>query len=393
MNILIITQYFYPEEFKINEIAVELVNRGHLVEVITGLPNYPSGTVFSGYEKKFEEPYKGVQIHRTATRPRHTGAVNLFWNYISFMVRARKRIYQQEGCFDIIFCYMPSPVFQLSPAIYAKKKFSCPLVCMCCDQWPESLKAGGICGGPIYKIIARYCRKVFNQCDYILNVAPSFIDYNHEVNGVPKENMGWCIQHAKDNFAGVDTRKTESMKTVDLMFAGNIGKVQNVDDIVNAYDLLRYKDMKIHIFGDGSSFSDVKKLIDEKDLNKNVILYGRISNEELVGYYKKMDACLLTLSGKTAIGNTIPAKLAGYLSAGKTILAAVNGDTRKIIEEAQCGLCTEADDNKRLAELLKEFYSHKEKYVECGANGRKYYELHCTLEHFVSRLEQIFLKL
>lgn len=390
MKILIVTQYFFPEDFRINGIAEELVQRGHYVEVVTAMPNYPTGTIFTGYEKKIEEDYKNIRIHRTNTRPRYTGSINLFRNYLSFVIQARKRIKKLSGSFDVVFCYMPSPVFQLSPSIYAKEKFGCPLICMCCDQWPESLKARGLEKGPIYQMIARYCRKVFNKCDYILNVAPSFIEYNNSINGVPKNKMDWCVQHCEDSFQGLDMTKTENLETIDLMFAGNIGYVQNVEDIVKAYEVLGYENLKIHIFGDGSLFDNVKAYVSRKGLEKNILLYGRVSNKELSEYYKKMDACLLTLSGKSAIGNTIPSKLTGYLSAGKTVIAAIGGDSRQLISEADCGLCTEPDDYMKLAEIIREYYMHREKYSTCGANGRQYYEKYCTLDYFVSKLETIF---
>ena len=387
---MIISQYFYPEQFRINEIATELVASGHKVEVVTGMPNYPLGEVFDGYDEKLDELYNGMEIHRTKTRPRHKGTVNLFLNYVSFVFKAKHRIKRINGNFDVVFCFMPSPVFQLSPAIYAKNKFKCPLVCMCCDQWPESLKARGMKKGFAFWLISKYCRKVFNKCDHILNVAPSFVEYNHVINLVPKERMSWCIQHSEDFFAGCDTKKDETIKTVDLMFAGNIGKVQNVEDIIMAYSLLRYQDLVIHIFGDGSSFATCKDLVENLGVSNNVILHGRISRDELSKWYKKMDACLLTLSGKTQIGNTIPSKVSEYMSSGKTIIAAINGDTRELIKESKCGLCTEADDYKKLADLIDEYYKNKSKYDSCGSNGRVYYEKFCTLDYFMSRIVNIF---
>lgn len=393
MNVLIVTQYFYPEPFRIGEVAVEFVRRDHHVEVVTALPNYPKGEVYEGYESKYEEDYFGVKIHRTNTRPRYSGSVNLFRNYLSFMIQASRRIRQLDGQFDVVFCYMPSPVFQLSPSIFAKKKYGAKLVCMCCDQWPESLKARNLNGGIAFDLIGKYCSKVFNACDHIVNVAPSFIDYNHRVNCVPKEKMSWCVQHSEDNFPDGAAVKTENLDTVDLMFAGNIGKVQNVEDIILAYDKLRYPDLRIHIFGDGSSFESCRKIVEERNLSDNVILYGRISAEELAGYYKKMDACLLTLSGKTAIGNTIPAKLPGYLSAGKMVIAAIGGDSRIIIDEAGCGIYTDPDDHEKLALLMDEFYRNKDKYAACGENGRVYFEKYCTLHFFTSEMEKIFTRL
>lgn len=390
MNILIVSQHFHPEVFRINEIARELSAQGNHVEVVTGMPNYPKGEIFEGYEDKYEECYFGVKIHRTKIRPRHQGRLNLFRNYMSFMQRAKKTVKALDGSFDIVFCYMSSPIFQLAPAIYAKKRFKCPLVLMCCDQWPESLKAGGLNGGIVFDLIGLYCKRALNQCDHIINVAPSFIQYNHTKNGVPLEKMSWCIQHSEDNFKDVDTEKKDGFETVDMMFAGNIGKVQNAEDIIRAYNELKYDDLRIHIFGDGSSYEECRKLVQQYGLSRNVLLYGRVTPEELASYYSKMDACLLTLSGKSAIGNTIPAKLPGYLSAGKTVLAAIKGDVRDVIDEAQCGIYTDPDDYHKLAKLIDEFYRNKSRYSTAGKNGRLYYEKNCTLEVFISKLLKTF---
>ena len=140
-------------------------------------------------------------------------------------------------------------------------------------------------------------------------------------------------------------------------------------------------------------FSELEEYVRNQGLEKNILLYGRVSSSELVDYYKKMDACLLTLSGKSAIGNTIPSKLTGYLSAGKTIIAAISGDSKQLINEAKCGLCTDPDDYMKLAEIIGEYYTNQKKYVNCGINGRKYYEKYCTLDYFISKLEGIFLNL
>ena len=205
--------------------------------------------------------------------------------------------------------------------------------------------------------------------------------------------MSWCIQHSEDSFLEVDTKKTEEIDKLDLMFAGNIGKVQNVEDIILAYNELRYPDLRIHIFGDGSSYEDCRRLVEEKGILENVIFYGRVSRDELAGYYKKMDACLLTLSGRTAIGNTIPSKLSGYLSARKTIVAAIAGDSRYVIDAARCGLYTDPDDYKKLAETISELYHNRERYSECGIRGREYFEKYCTLDRFMEHVDGVFSKL
>ena len=387
MNILIVSQYFYPEVFKINDIAVELVNRGNSVSVVTGLPNYPEGEIFDGYKNKLFDDYYGVKIYRTKIRPRHKGTINLFLNYMSFMRKAKKTVKKIGKKFDIIFCFEPSPIFQLTPAIFAKQLNNCPLVLMCCDQWPESLKARGLKKGPAFKIVANYCIKNLNKCDHILNVAPSFIEYNHKVNKVPIEKMSWFIQPSDD--FGIQ-ESNEEKDTTDLIFAGNIGQVQNVEDIVMAYSLLKYPNLRIHIYGDGSNRSACEELAAKEKVRDNVIFYGRVSPNVLKTKFKYMDACLLTLSGKSNIGNTIPSKLTSYFSTGKPIIAAIGGDSKELIETNQCGLCCPPDNIEELSKIIDKFYKNKKTYLSYGKKAREYFINNCTLQTFIDKLEMLF---
>ncbi|MBR1676813.1 MAG: glycosyltransferase family 4 protein [Clostridia bacterium] len=397
MNILIVSQYFFPENFGINDIAKSWVQNGHHVEIVTGMPNYPMGEIFDGYQKRYEDEYCGVIIHRTDSRPRHKGSLNLFLNYMSFMFKAKKTIKKRVAIKpDIVFCYMPSPVFQLTPAIYAKKIFHCPLFLFYCDQWPESLKLKGIGSGLVYYCVSKYCQSTLNKCDYILNTAPSFIDYNFSQNKVSREKMDWILQpitdmHNNDSAFSVSQPRNEN--EIHLLFAGNIGAAQNIQDIINAYNLLKIENLFIHIYGDGSEFCNCKALVERYNIGKNVILHGRVSFEYLQKQYKLIDACLLTLSGKTKVGNTIPSKLTGYMAEGKIVLAAINGDSRIVIDKANCGLYTEPDDYIKLAQLIKKFIDEKDKYSNYGMNGRNYYLQYGTIDAFNHKVESILKRL
>lgn len=386
MNILITSQHFYPEEFRINEIAIELKKRGNNVEVITGLPNYPEGEIYKGYENKLEEEYNGVLIHRTKIRPRHKGSVNLFLNYISYVNNSVKTVDRVINKPDLVFAYETSPIFQVIPAINAKKKYDCKMILMNCDQWPVSLNARGLSKGFIYNVISKISTRIYQSADFILNTSPSFIEYNHKIHNIPYEKQDWCIHPCIDNFKDIDTHK-EPNGNIDLLFAGNIGKVQNVQDIIKAYNELRYPNLYIHIYGDGSDYEECKKLAKQLNVEHNVKLYGRISKQELISKYKEIDACLLTLSDKSLIGNTIPAKLIEYMSASKPILAAANGDSTIIIKESKCGKDTTADNYKELASLINDYYKNIKSYKEYNNNAREYYLKNCTIERFIDKLE------
>lgn len=377
-NILVFSQHFYPENFTINGIVKELVKRGNNVEVITGLPNYPEGKIYEGYKDKLEEEYFGAVIHRTKIRPRYKGKLNLYLNYKSYARKAIKTVNRVKMSPDFIFCFQSSPAFQLIPAIKAKHKFNCPLICMCLDLWPISLTAGGLTKGIIFNIIGNKCKKLYRECDHIINTSPAFIEYNNLVNKIPVEKMSWHFQPCEDCFDGIDTTKKNNLDYIDLMFAGNIGHVQNVIDIVKAYQIVNNPKMRIHIFGDGSEFKNVKSYVIENHLENNIILYGRLPKEEVNKRIVDMDACLLTLSDKTYVGRTIPSKFQYYLSANKPIIASVSNELGEIIKKENLGVPCAPDNVEELANILK---------FDTSKNvSREYYLKNGTIKSFVDFL-------
>lgn len=379
-NILVFSQHFYPENFTINGIVKELVKRGNNVEVITGLPNYPEGKIYEGYKDKLEEEYFGAVIHRTKIRPRYKGKLNLYLNYKSYARKAIKTINRVKMSPDFIFCFQSSPAYQLIPAIKAKSKFNCPLICMCLDLWPISLSAGGLTKGIIFNIIGNKCKKLYKECNHIINTSPAFIEYNNLVNKVPLEKLSWHFQPCEDCFEGIDTTKKNDLDYIDLMFAGNIGHVQNVIDIVKAYQIVNNPKMRIHIFGDGSEFKNVKSYVIENHLENKVILYGRLPKEEVNKRIVDMDACLLTLSDKTFVGRTIPSKFQYYLSANKPIIAMVDNNLAELINNENLGTASSSGNIEELAKLMNNEMPH--------VGGRNFYLKNCTIEAFNNFLNE-----
>jgi len=188
------------------------------------------------------------------------------------MINAKIKINFIKDNYDIIYVFQPSPVFQISPAIRAQKKFNAKLVVYCCDQWPESLKARGMNENFAYKIIAYWTKKLYQKTDYIINASPSFIEYNNRINKIDLSKMNYLIQHAEDCLNNLDLTKKNN-EFIDLLFAGNVGKVQNVEDIIKAYNLLKYNYLRIHIVGSGSNLEKCKTMVAELNLSKNIIFY------------------------------------------------------------------------------------------------------------------------
>lgn len=393
MRILVVSQYYYPENFRINDICEELVKRGNEVVVLTGLPNYPEGVIPAEYKfgKKRRETINGVSVIRCFEIARRKGSLWRILNYISFMISANqmaKRI--NVDSFDIIYGYAMSPITQMKAALTLKKRSGKSILLYCCDIWPEALKGVIPEDNIAFKWAKKVSKEVYTGSDIIQVTSKPFIDYIHQEHGVPVAKLEYLPQHAEDGYLTMNLSSEEN-GVVDFLFAGNVGTVQDLDCIVNACKLLKMKipnGWMIHIVGDGSYLDTTKKLVHENGLDECFSFYGRHPVTEMPKYYKIADACLLTLKGDTAVGLTIPSKLQGYMAAAKPVIGAINGAAKEVIEKAECGLCVAASDYNGLAKIMKEFILNFDMYKHCGNKGRDYFKSHFTKKIFMDALEK-----
>ena len=402
MNILIVCQHFYPEQFQINDIAPALVQRGHNVTVLTGLPNYPKGDVFDGYDdpsnrkrldEKYEEQY-GVHIIRCSMRPRKKGVKNLMLNYVSFAYNARKVVAKLNGDYDIVLSYQLSPITMSIPAIVYKNRWKRPLLLYCLDLWPESAKAHiKKPFGLLYKFICLLSRNIYNKCDRILVTSRPFIEYLNKNNRVPLSKLAYLPQHADSSMISMDLT-AEDNGVADFMFAGNLGAGQNLTTIVEAAAILGSRpDYKIHFVGDGSQRELLEKMIKDYNLQKNIVVHGNQKRENMPSFYKMADALLITLRGNNFVGNTMPGKMQMYMTTGKPILGAINGAANEVISESGCGKSVASGDYKGLAELMREYIETPGRYAQCGEKARDYFMKHFTQEIFIDKLENELMSL
>ncbi len=389
MKIIVISQYFYPEQFQINEIAPDLVRRGHEVTVVCGLPNYPHGEIFEGYENRFEEEISGVRVLRCKNVPRGHNPFLLIRNYISFFRNANTIVDSLPKDYDVILSYQLSPITMVIPAVRYKKRSGKPLLLYCLDIWPESAQAHvRFKKGLLYRYITKLSSYLYKACDRILVTSRPFIDYHLRVHGIDKERLGYLPQHADGSMLSQDLRKTELDGKIHFMYAGNFGAAQTLDVIIRAAALLgRRDDYVIDMVGDGSKRQMLESLIRDNDLSDNVVFYGNQKRTDMPEFYKKADALLITLRGTNAVGDTLPGKLQTYMTVGKPILGAINGAAKQVIEEARCGSCVPAGDAEGLAKLMLFFMTHPDNFSECGKNARSYFEKNFTLGHFMDGLE------
>lgn len=386
MRILIVSQYYYPEQFQINEIAPELVRRGHEVTVLTGLPNYPKGEIYEGYAAG-EETVNGVHVIRVNEHPRKKGPLHLLWNYLSFADSGVRKDKELPEDFDVVLSYQLSPVSMLRPAVVYANKNKKPLVCYCLDIWPESAKAHTSIK-PLYDRIAAYSKKLYQACDHIAVTSRPFMDYLAEVNGVDRNKMSYIPQHADRAMLTMELEADEN-GIADFMYAGNFGKGQTLDVIIRAAAGIKDKPFLVHMVGDGSQRKELEELSRRLGVQDKVVFYGNQKREDMPSFYQKADALLITLRGNNAVGNTLPGKLQTYMTAGKPILGAINGGAAEVIAEAQCGKCVPAGDHEGLARIMTDYMEHKEDYKDCGKRAAAYFEEHFTLEKYCDSLESL----
>lgn len=383
MKILVVCQYYAPEPVRISDICASLVERGHEVDVITDIPNYPMGKIFDGYGmgKKKNEVIDGVNVHRSFTVGRRSGALWRFINYYSFAYASTRYAAMLKKDYDVVLVNQLSPVMMTCAALKYKKKHKKNIVLYCLDLWPESLAAGGVSRDSfIYKIFGKISAKIYNGVDKILVTSRNFTTYFDEKFGINGEKVGYLPQYAEDLFK---PEPIEEKETVDLTFAGNIGAAQSVETIIGAAKLLENENVVFHIVGDGSELENCKKLV-KKDGVENVIFYGRKPVEEMPAFYRKSDAMLVTLSDDPLISLTLPGKVQSYMAAGKAMIGAINGETPEIIAEAKCGFCAKAEDSEGLAECVREFL--KSDREQLGKNAYEYYNENFRKEKFIDTL-------
>jgi len=398
MKILIITQYFWPEGFRINDLVLGLKEVGHEVEVLTGMPNYPTGKFFSGYSfsKPKKESYEGVPVWRVPLVPRGNGqGWRLVLNFFSFAaaacvlgpIRCRNK-------FDIIFVYEPSPITVGLPALVMKKVKSAPVMFWSQDLWPESLSAtGAVRSQWILDRVASMVRFIYRGCDRILVQSKAFIKPT-EALGVTPQRIYYFPNSAEKLYQPLDLEKnaTERAKMpagFKVMFAGNIGAAQDFETILSAAEHLQGQtDIHWIILGDGRKRSWVETEIQQRNLAGSVHLLGRHPVESMPRYFSLADAMLVTLKKDPIFALTIPAKVQSYLACGKPIIAALDGEGSRIIQEAGAGFTSPAEDSQRLAENVKAMYSlTKAERTKIGLQGRKYFEEHFERLLLLKRLE------
>lgn len=400
MKILVISQYFWPEVFRINDLTKELVNKGHEVTVFTGLPNYPYGKYFSGYgffKGPFYEEKDGVKIIRIPQPARgEKKGIRLIINYLFYgFIGSLIAPFRLKNEFDCIFIYGLSPIFLAIPGIILKKMWKIPTYFWVTDLWPESLEAAGITKNKyIIYPVRKLTNWIYRNCDKILTTSLGFID-EIKKQGVSKDKMIFWPQWAEPIFE----EKTSSQEYSDdrfpsnrftILFAGNVGTSQDMPTILKAAEILKdNKNIVIVILGDGLALNDAKILANTKKLN-NIIFLGRKPLETMPYYFSKSDVLLVSLVDTFLFSITIPSKIQSYLASRKPILASLNGEGAEIIKKWDAGIAVPASSPVELSDAILKLSSLGEKQLSTmGENAYECYKSLFDREVLFDKFEKI----
>ena len=396
MKILVVCQYFYPEEFKVNELVEGLVTRGNDVTVLTGKPTYPRGPYPKGY--KFwgvqEEEYKGAKIIRVPELTRgNGGSIGIVKSMLSFLFSGwwYARWHKIEA--DAILCFQLSPVTMAAPALIYKCKLGVKLVHWVQDLWPESVTATtSIKGGAVVNWLNMFVTKIYSKSDVILVQSKAFERSICE-KGDFKDKLIFAPNWAEDSIAQgelhtADCKLPEGFK---VMFAGNIGVAQDFPNIIKAAELLKdIKDIKWVIVGDGRAREDVEKEIYHLGLQDAFVFVGRHPVNTMPWFFKQADAMLVSLKDEFIFSLTIPSKVQAYMASGKPLVTMLNGEGSRVVEDAECGLTAASEDYKSLAENVKKMYEMSiEERENMGKKGRTYYDKVFAKNIVIDRVNEI----
>lgn len=393
MKILIVSQYFWPENFRINELVSALKVDNVEVEVLTGKPNYPTGVVFDGYRAWGckREVHAGVPIFRVPIFPRANGIFRLALNYLSFilsgiffgawLIRGRR--------YDAIFVFGLSPIFQAIPAIWLAWLKKAPTVIWVQDLWPESLIATGyVKSNYLLHAVEFVVKWIYKQTDLLLVQSKAFIPKIQALAG--KRPVTYYPNFFLED---VPSQIVPSIfcKGLDcpfpVVFAGNIGGAQAVEVVLEAAALLRgIEEIRFVMIGDGSRRTWMQQQASMKGLT-NIVFAGSFPVEAMPNLMARAAVLLVTLADSEILRLTIPSKVQAYLAAGRPIIGCLSGAGAEVINEASAGITVPAEDGNALAHAVRRLYDMGEsERGQMGENGRRFYEQNFTQGKLVRKL-------
>ena len=368
-KILIVTEYFYPEEFKINEVALSFQEKGYIVDILTLNPTYPYGKVFDKYNNKWftKDSYNGMNIYRLKSVTGYKSSLfKKLLKYFSFMILGSFVTLKIGKKYDYILGFDIGALSSMLPAVLIKKFYKKRVILWVQDIWPDSVYAYGFKKTKILEyILNKFVRFIYRHTDAFAVTGEGFkekilpyIDNNQPIKYIPN----WADDFNKN----LEEFSFSDNKVTNFTFAGNIGKLQNLNNVIEAFGNLSRKyqqNAQLNIIGDGTELESLKQIVKENNY-KNIIFWGRKPKDEMYKYLKASDFLIVSLIDNPILELTIPAKVQTYIASGKPILAILNGDTADIIKDNSLGYCASPNDINEIKYIFQKAIDTSSKELE-----------------------------
>lgn len=394
-HILVVTQYFYPESFRINDMCQEWVKRGYTVTVVTGIPNYPKGKFFEGYglTKKRHEIWKGIEIYRIPLIPRGSSSIGMVLNYLSFMLSGIVAGKFLKIKADYVFSFEVSPMTQVLAGISFAKKLRVPHYLYVQDLWPENvITVTGINNPIIIKPINKMVDYIYKNTDHIFATSPSFVDAICErCVKVDRNKVHYWPQYAEDFYRPSEKKSVAEIpddNSFKIIFTGNIGTAQGLDILPKVAELLKDEVVKFVIVGDGRYLDEFNREVKKRNVNGKFIMIPRQPAERIPEFISACDVAFLSFQDDALWKKTIPAKLQSYMACGKPIIASAEGETERIINEAGCGICSSIGAVDELCMSIKKMMKADLKVM--GKRSREYFMSHFDKQMLMDQMDEYF---
>lgn len=390
MKILIVCQFYYPENFIIYKFAEQFVKDGYEVNVLTGKPNYGYGYILPEYKNINEEVINGVNVHRVNLYPRKKSKFSIIRNYLSFWRNSKKWVRKCKIKFDKVYSMSLSPVTICSAGNLYAKLNGVKHIIHCLDLWPESVLVTNAVrkNSLMYKVLYHWSRSIYSKADEILVSSPSFVEYFDKVLHLPTNNISYVPQSSlieDKNISAFDYGEGTH-----ILYCGNLGIIQLIPLITAAMDQLRDKDIYFHIIGMGPMSQFLIDDIRKRRLEDKVIYHGPIIAKLAASYFKNADALYVSLKGEGVVGKTIPSKLLMSMAFGRPIIGVLKGDGRNIIVDSGGGFVSDETVESVKNSILAIHNLSKKEKDHLGDLNRRYYEDHFSLEEVTRLIERKF---
>jgi len=396
LRVLVVTQYFWPENFRINDLVASLVERGHEVTVLTGQPNYPSGDFHPGYGwgGPSAERHAGAEVLRVPLLPRKQGGLRLALNYLSFVVTGCWGVLFRLGrgrAFDAVFVFQTSPITVGIPAALAAWKYRAPVLFWVLDLWPQSLTAvGAVRSKWVLRRVETLVRWIYRRCRLVLVSSKTFSPEVQQ-RGVAPENIRYFPNWGE---AGLNEPSPVALPSLPdgfvVLYGGNIGAAQDFPAILDAAERLKSRpEIKWVIVGDGRLAQWAREEVQRRGLGDAVVFLGQHPLAAMPGFFAAASALLLSLRPDPLFSITVPGKLQSYLAGGKPVLAMLDGEGARIVDEAQAGISCQAGDSAALAAAVERMADMPaEELAQMGRNGKAYFDMNFARDRVLDHLDE-----